>query len=70
MNRELGLTQRTVLRSLREHGRWHDGCSWHWDVPSRTVAVLEGLVRRGYATKMADQVGYFPTPPDNSQEEK
>jgi hypothetical protein len=47
---DLGKTQKSVLRCLREHGSWHVGCGWLWDTYSGTARVMDSLVKRGLAT--------------------
>lgn len=51
-DKNLGVNQQGVLRSLREHGPYRPGCGWLWDTPSGTVRILESLVRRGLVEKV------------------
>jgi hypothetical protein len=48
----LGIQQRTVLRSLIDHGSWTRGCGWKYGTPSQTIALLESLEKRGYALRL------------------
>lgn len=41
----LGTVQQSVLRALLHHGCWPGG--WLWDTRSRTIKVLDSLVKRG-----------------------
>lgn len=55
----LGENQQGILRSLVEHHAWSPGCGWIWSTQSETVRLLDGLVKRGLATKTTStrQVG-------------
>jgi len=56
----LGVNQRGVLNSLRDHGQWHKrfpGCGWVWDTPSNTKKILDTLVKRGLA--QVDEKGTY-----------
>lgn len=45
--RKLGVMQLSVLRSMIDHRRWHDGCGWYWGSRYETQLILTGLVKRG-----------------------
>lgn len=47
--RAMGVTQTSVLESLRKHKYWHAGCGWVWTTPRSTQRVMESLVKRGVA---------------------
>ncbi len=64
LDRELGSSQRTMLARLRECGSWHRGSKKSWDIPSRTLKLLDSLVHRGFVTKelMSNQTEYIYKP--------
>lgn len=66
--RGLGTSQRAVLRALVRHGSWPGG--WIWENDSRTVRVLDSLVRRGLAEHRPVQGTYYGyyTPTDAGRE--
>jgi hypothetical protein len=57
----LGSIQRQLLKLLREKGHWWVGCGWRWNTHKETEAILNSLVKRGYARK--DGHKFFPTEP-------
>jgi hypothetical protein len=62
MTPKLGINQRGALESLRHHGTWsHDPDvglpRWVWGAPAETKKILDGLVRRGFAT--VDESGVY-----------
>ncbi len=42
---ELLMTQRHVLHTLKEQGRWYLDCGWNWTTSYYTEKVLDSLVR-------------------------
>ncbi len=57
----LGVNQRGVLSSLREHGSWNYNAlnGWLWDTPSNTKKILDTLVKRDLVHE--EQGVYTPT---------
>src|SRR5215469_911768 len=47
----LGKDQRAIYRCLQEHKSWYPGCDWIWGNRSKTIRLLDSLVRRGYVRK-------------------
>lgn len=41
--------QKSCLRTMRDRDGWYWGCGWMWDNRSGTIAILDGLVKRGLA---------------------
>lgn len=56
---KLGRNQYVILHALREHSGWYEGCAWVWDGPRTTERLLDGLVRRGFATKTTRTLEHF-----------
>jgi DNA-binding PadR family transcriptional regulator len=54
MARRLGENQSYALKALAEHngGTWYPGSGWVWTNVSTTLRLLDGLVRRGLATRV------------------
>jgi len=61
----LGPTQREVLRCLREHGHSR---GWQWGTRRATLAVLQSLVKHGFATYDPERNVYLPILPDFTKE--
>lgn len=61
----LGKTQADVLRSLCEHGGYPGG--WTWSTRSKTVALLDSLVKRGFAIKTKSPANRFSREHDSWQ---
>lgn len=59
MHGKLGEVQKSVLRSLRDHGCWSPRCGWVWDNTSGTKKILESLRRRGFVEVLANGT-YIP----------
>ena len=50
--KQRGVIQQKVYEALIRHGSWHNmGCGWVWDAPKHTAQLMEGLYKRGDATK-------------------
>lgn len=49
---KLGVNQRDMLETLREHGGcWQEGCGWVWDDTYGTRRILESLLKHGLVTR-------------------
>jgi hypothetical protein len=52
----MGSTQSRILRTLDDHGCWHRGADWFWGSKSYTERILDGLVKRGLAEVVEEQI--------------
>jgi hypothetical protein len=55
--RTLGPDQRSILRAMKDHGSWYQGCGWIWSNDSTTVRLLESLAQRGYVRRTLRPAG-------------
>ena len=53
VKRGLGVNQRAMLGSLKDHKGWSRGCGWIWSTNGETEKILESLVKRGLVVKEA-----------------
>lgn len=56
MTKRLSSDQRKIFELLRERGQWYPRCGWIWDTPEQTLAAMDKLVEKGYATKSFDKI--------------
>lgn len=59
INRPLGAHQKDMLDCMRDHKKWYPGCGWLWTTPSRTIQLLDSLVRRGLVNRAAGKHPYY-----------
>lgn len=60
---KLGKDQLGVLKELADarlsaNGRWHERAGWTYGTISRTVAILESLLKRGYVVRISEDWMY------------